>query len=44
MTDGSAWFDPVHGNEWEGPAELTIGHLGAHGRSPNSRRQDSPNQ
>jgi len=31
MTDGSAWFDPVHGNEWEGPAELTIGHLGADG-------------
>lgn len=29
--DGSVWFEPIHGNEWEGPAESTIGHLGADG-------------
>ena len=29
--DGTVWFDPTHGSEWEGPAETAIGHLGADG-------------
>lgn len=28
--DGSVWFDPVHGDEWEG-TEPGLGHLGADG-------------
>jgi streptogramin lyase len=29
--DGTVWFDPTHGNEWDGSRESAVGHLGADG-------------
>jgi streptogramin lyase len=29
--DGTVWFEPTHGGEWEGTGEATIGRLGADG-------------